>query len=130
MDKQLLIEFFSKDSELFEQYHILAPNSAEVCAERTLKDIENSKIYLLKKEDKVIGYYGIDGISLTGFFIVPEERNPDTINLFWKEVKEKFNGDFYCGLYNRNTRAINFVRKQTIIQEYPVEQGIFFKIKR
>jgi hypothetical protein len=131
MNKELLTELFSTDKDLLSIYHIEAPNSAEVCAERTLKDIEGSDIFLFKNEDKVIGYYGIKGSQLAGFFITPENRNKQVMSKFWTEIENKFTKDFYCGLYTKNTRAINFIRKQST-EEFPVtsSNGVFFRIKR
>jgi len=131
MNKELLIELFSTDDDLLNKYHISAPNSVEVCAERTLDDLNGSAVYLFERDSNLIGYYGISGSSLTGFFITPENRNKEVISAFWNEVESKFTKDYYCGLYNKNTRAIEFIRKKSI-EEYPVKEwdGIFFKIKR
>lgn len=131
MNKELLTELFNTDKELLSTYHILAPNSAEVCAERTLDDLKGSYVYSFEKDDEVIGYYGINGLSLTGFFIKPSNRNKETITKFWNEIESNFTKDYYCGLYNRNTRAIKFIRQKSI-EEFPIPtwDGTFFKIKR
>lgn len=131
MNKQQLTELFSTDEELLSMYHILAPNTAEICAERTLKDLKGSYVYSFEQDNEIIGYYGIDGKSLTGFFIKPENRNKETITKFWNEIESNFTNDYYCGLYTKNTRAIEFIRKKST-EEYPVQiyDGIFFKIKR
>lgn len=131
MNKELLTELFKTDEELLSKYHVLAPNSADICAERTLNDLNGSEIHLVKRDENVIGYYGINGTQLTGFFITPDMRNSSIIGEFWNEIESNFEKDYFCGLYNKNTRAIEFIRKKQV-EEYPVEQfdGIFFKIKR
>ncbi len=131
MNKELMTELFSTDDDLLKVYHILAPNTAEICAERTLSDLVGSSIFLFERDSRIIGYYGIQGTTLTGFFIKPEDRNKEIISEFWNEVQSNFTKDYYCGLYNRNTRAIKFIRKKSI-EEYPIKEldGIFFKIKR
>lgn len=132
MNKELLTELFATDVDLLTKYHILAPNSAEVCAERTLKDLEDSKvvIHLIEKNDKVIGYFGIEGTAfLTGFFLTPENRDGATIELFWRRVDSHFNKDYFVGVYPKNTRAMNFLNKKTDIK-YEVNDAVFFKVRR
>ena len=62
MNKEQLAELFSTDKELLSIYHILAPNTAEICAERTLNDLKeaNVEIHLIEQDNEVIGYYGIE----------------------------------------------------------------------
>lgn len=131
MEREELIELFKSDTDLLSKYHILAPNSAEVCSQRTIEDLNGSEIFKFEKDGKLIGYFGIKGSCLTGFFVSPENRNFKTLSEFWKEIESKFTKDYYCGLYIKNTRAIEFIRKKAI-QEFPIEShdGIFFKIKR
>lgn len=132
MTKELLTELFATDSELLSKYHILAPNSAEVCAERTFTDLINAdiKIHLIEKNNEVIGYYGIEGSSfLTGFFIKPTHRNKETIERFWKQVDSHFNKDYFVGLHSKNTRAIDFINKKSIIK-YELDGSVFLKIRR
>ena len=132
MTKELLAKLFSTDKDLLEKYHLLAPNSAEVCAEKTMEDLEASKckIHLIKHNNEVIGYYGIEGTAfLTGFFLTPEHRNKSTIDLFWKIVDAEFNKDYFVGLYKKNTRAIDFMNKKTDIK-YDTKDTVLFKVRR
>jgi len=135
MTKELLAELFSTDSALLEKFHILAPNSAEVCAERTLKDLQESnvEIHLIKKKEKVIGYYGLELTpymdSLTGFFLTPENRTKEDIENFWTEVHSKFNRDFFVGLYDKNTRAIKFIEKESSFKTL-INNIVLFKVKK
>lgn len=131
MNKELMTELFNTDMELLSTYHVLAPNSAEVCAERTISDLKDCYVYTYEKNGQIIGYYGIKGSQVAGFFITPENRNKEVITEFWNEVESHFHKEYYCGLYNKNTRAINFIRKMNI-EEFPVPSydGIFFKVTK
>lgn len=133
MDKELLTKLFRTDSELLSKYHILAPNSAEVCAERTLKDLNDSnvEIHLIKQNNEVIGYYGIEGSSfLTGFFLTPEFRTPAVVELFWGRVEQHFEKDYFVGLYTKNTRAIKFMNKKTTDKYETKNDIVLFKVRR
>lgn len=134
MTKELMIELFSTDQELLSTYHIEAPNTAEVCAERTWKDLQDSdvELHLIEKNGKVIGYYGIERSPmqcLTGFFLTPENRNAAMIELFWGKVNQHFDSDYFVGLYSKNTRAIDFMNKKTQTK-YEVDNIVLFKVKR
>lgn len=132
MDKDLLTQFFKEDSELLNKYHISAPNTAENCAERTLNDLKEANVetYLFTIDNEIIGYYGIESkVFLTGFFIKPAHRNKRIITEFWNQVSSNFKGDFYAALYIKNTRAMDFLRKQSIT-ETVVDDAVLFRIKR
>lgn len=132
MNKTLLTELFSTDEDLLTKYHILAPDTAENCASRTISDMKGNYVHSYEKDGEIIGYYGINGNQLTGFFIVPEHRNSSVLCDFWNKIESNFNQPHYfCGLYTKNTRAIEFIRKKST-EEFavPTHDGIFFKIKR
>lgn len=133
MNQELLTKLFATDPELLSKYHILAPNSAEVCAERTFKDLQDSKVvvHLIEQNGEVIGYYGIEGTAfLTGFFLTPENRTPAMIELFWGKVNKHFNKDYFVGLYTKNTRAIKFMNKKTTEKYETKSDIVLFKVRR
>jgi len=133
MTKELLAKLFSTDSDLLSKYHILAPNSAEVCAERTFKDLQDSKVvvHLIEQNGEVIGYYGIEGTAfLTGFFLTPENRTSSMIELFWRRVEKHFDKDYFVGLYTKNTRAIDFMNKKTTEKYETKNDVVLFKVRR
>lgn len=133
MNQELLAKLFATDSDLLSKYHILAPNSAEVCAERTMNDLINAdvKIHLIEKNNEVIGYYGIEGVAfLTGFFLTPENRTPAMIELFWRRVEKHFDKDYFVGLYTKNTRAIKFMNKKTTEKYETKSDIVLFKVRR
>ena len=132
MNQELLTELFKTDQALLDKFHILAPNSAEVCAEKTYNDLVANKvdIHLIEKNNEVVGYYGIEGKSfLTGFFLKPEHRNKEMIEYFWTAVNTHFTKDFYVGLYQKNTRAIDFINKKAI-SKYEFNDSVFLKVRR
>jgi hypothetical protein len=136
MNKELLTELFSTDADLLNVYHILAPNSAEVCAERTMNDLidANVKVCLIQKNNRVIGYYGIENREnlsfLTGFFLTPENRTKEMIQYFWTKVDSEFDSDYFAGLHSKNTRAIDFLSKKTE-QKYNLDNNVvLFQIRR
>lgn len=135
MNKELLTELFSTDEELLNKWHILAPNSAEACAEKTLSDLNqcNVQVSLIKQDGEIIGFYGIEKNgwinNLTGFFLKPEYRNKEQITKFWTEVDGNFNKDYFIGVYSKNTRAIEFLNKKTTTK-YESNDIVMFHVGR
>lgn len=135
MNKEQLAELFSTDKELLSTYHILAPNTAEICAERTLNDLKeaNVEIHLIEQDNEVIGYYGIEKNgwinNLTGFFLKPDFRTKEHITDFWNKVDNNFDRDYYIGIYPHNTRAIEFLNKKTTTK-YESNDCVVFKVGR
>lgn len=135
MNKEILTELFSTDPDLLSKYHIIAPNSAEACAEKTLNDLAdcNVEVHLIKENDEIIGYYGLenkDGMgSLTGFFLKPEYRTKEHITKFWKEVDSHFDKDYFIGVFARNTRVIEFLKKKTTMK-YEIDNVVLFRVGR
>lgn len=135
MNKQNLTDLFSTDSDLLCKYHVLAPNTAEVCAERTLNDMKEANviIHLIEKNDEIIGFYGIEKNklynNLTGFFLKPKYRTKEHITDFWNKVDANFDKDYYVGVYSKNTRAIEFLSKKTTTK-YEHKDIVVFKVGR
>ena len=133
MNKELMTKLFSTDKALLESFHIIAPNSAENCAARTFKDLEDNNVvtYLIEKNNEVIGYYGIEGSAfLTGFFLTPENRDRATIDLMWKKIESHFPGNFLTCLYTKNTRAIDFMTKKTPEMHKVGNDVVLFTVRR
>lgn len=137
--KEILTECFSTDSDLLKKWHIEAPSDLETCVNRTNNDllsINNMNFVLLKdNKDSLIGFYGTEmGCYLTTFFIKPEYRNKEVIKKFWKQVEKDMTKEYYSGLYAKNTRAIEFLKKnggriysQGMIDNNPTVVFIFNK---
>lgn len=118
----IITKCYESDVDLIEKYHVLAPSSKEQAAEHTIKILDQSlqmgmlTMYEINSDDKFAGYFcreQLGGIQLiTGFFIMPEFRNSEFIKRFWKIVLSKFNGSIFIYLYEKNTRAIAFIKKR------------------
>ncbi len=112
---------FETDNDLLNIYHIDAPSTADKCAERTARDLKDTQadfcFYVLTDGNNEVGFYGTESCKtekfLTSFFIRPEYRKESFIKDFWDNVKSSI-GDtaYYTGVYTKNTRAINFLKKK------------------
>lgn len=111
MNKELLTEFYSLDSEFVATYHGMKDMTIDACANDTWETIKDAKSYVHD-----FGYFTIDDSldfipRLTGFFIKPEYRNKETYMLFYKEVcKETPNYWMSCA-HEDNTKVVNFLNK-------------------
>lgn len=118
-------EVFERDEKLIDEYHIKAGSGLEECVRDTVERLHGCnelEFYLLEDEDGYfVGYFGKEGNVLTTFGIVKEYRNKEVSDGFWKVVKENMGGEIICGLYNRNTRAIEWLKKNGAIKISDVE---------
>lgn len=131
--KSVLSECFSTDPILVEKYHISAGEGLEACVEKTFEDLmkANVSFYVVSSEKETIGFFGIEHIdnykALTGFFIKPEYRSLKKD--FWKTIQKTMdNKSFLCGVYNKNTRAIKFLKEMGGIPALSVPSGTIFKV--
>lgn len=105
-----LFQFFSSDSDLLENWHVMSGKGITTCTEDTWAIIED-----LEKHLYPWGYFAIDRNSdiiplLTGFFIYPEFRGKID---FWNEVNKHIGFSVYiAGVYNKNIPANRFLSKQ------------------
>lgn len=118
--KPIIKECFSSDNELLEKYHIYSGKGIDSCVEKTFQDLsslkDNYKFFKVISEDKLVGFFGIEKvenlIGLSGFFIKPEYRKNK--QEFWKLIKKEMNyKPFLCGIFKKNTRAINFLKSMS-----------------
>lgn len=109
---------FSKDDELIEKYHIVGENYQKSILDTVdkiktthVKDFE-LKLYAINCGNQTIGYSVINkeiGI-LYSFGINIKYRNKETL-VEWFGLIANLMPDFKCYLWNKNTRAINFLIK-------------------
>lgn len=119
---EVIEKCYQSDTELIEKYHVLAPVSMEKACDHTIKILEQSMrmdmltMYEMNVDGRFAGYFcreELAGIQLiTGFFIMPEFRNSRFVNKFWKIVLSKFVGSIFIYLFEKNTRAIKFVKRR------------------
>ena len=132
--KQVLLECFESDSELLEKWHIESGTSLDNCINRTYNDLQecNVSFYVLKDNDKIIGYFGIENNNfLTGFFLKLEYRTKDNILEFWNIVDSKFEGNYMIGVYKKNEPAVEFLKKKTPVYFLsPVNNALYFVVNK
>lgn len=113
---ETLYECFKTDKDLIQKWHVDSGKGLDACVKRTYKDLKSAqvRVYELKKDSELFGYFGIEKESfLTGFFIIPKFRTKDGVTMFWNEVDNKFKDPiYYTGLYNKNIPAIKFIEKR------------------
>lgn len=120
--RSLIAECFASEEELYNKWHYKAGEGLEACIDATyndVKDLQNYILYRMLIEDKTIGMFGIEqDIYLTGFFIKPEYRRKEIISEFMKLVNSKLKNTWCVGLYNKNTRAIDFLTKNGAVKTF------------
>ena len=122
--KDVITACYESDEDLYTKYHVIAPNTVENCIEHTaeyLLHIQKSedselKIYEITQDNDLVGYFCHELYkkkleAICGFSILPKYRNKDIKQRFWQLLKGKFKGDIHCNIYNKNTRAIKFLKK-------------------
>ena len=113
--KSIVKECFDNDEKLISEYHVLAGKGLEECVEDsynvlklyTAYDFEFYKI----DDDGLIGFVGIEPSirHLTTFCLKKQHRTKENKWKLWELITSKFEKGFMCGLYKRNSRAINYL---------------------
>lgn len=130
--KTIISECFESDPELIEKWHIEAGSSLENCINRTFNDLNkfNVTFYKLNIDNKLVGYFGVEGNSfLTGFFLKPEFRTKKYILEFWNIVDSKFDNSYMIGIFQKNQRASAFLRKKAS-SFFEYDQAIYFIVNK
>jgi hypothetical protein len=110
------------DEDLFDKYHVDPFFTFEDCVESTFEMVkENSKYkecyyYKVLFEDTEIGYVVTYKECLFSFGINIEYRRKSILIEWWSKVKEVLDETFLCMLYDNNTRAIDFLKKNGMIE--------------
>ncbi len=119
-DLRPLVEYaFTGDRELIEKYHITG-GSLKDCVDSTMEAIMDvNNVYGLKCYDVYlfadkIGYATFGPEFLHSFGINIKFRTKEILNDWWK-LMNKIMSDFFCTLHSKNTRAINFLKRQGMI---------------
>lgn len=113
-----IYEYFRDDIDLLKYYDplSLASNNEQAAMEIYHKLIEYTNDYkckFIRLDHGYIFYAKPNGWlqrrMLVSFCLKPEYRNKKSIESFWSEIKKHLGRRFVCYLFNRNTRAINFL---------------------
>lgn len=62
-------------------------------------------------EDSLVGYYFTCGDLLVSFGVNKEFRKSEFLREVFKEISGSFKGEFYSYMWERNTRAIEWLKK-------------------
>ncbi len=115
-----IYEYFKNDVDLLKYYDPLstAVNNEQAALEIYHKLVEYSKDYNCKFVRLEHGYifyakpkWFFQKRMLISFCLKPEFRDWACVSAFWMEIKKHLGRHFICYLFNRNTRAINFLLK-------------------
>jgi len=116
-DDDLLDKYWGDDFNLEE-----AVNETMFIIGEVEKEAEMS-YYSVVCDDEEIGYVCKIPNNLYSFGININYRTKDNLIEFWDRVKEVMGEGFICMLYPQNQRAINFLKKQGMIEVEGVERN-------
>lgn len=131
---------FCHDKDLLDKYHVKAPNTLWECVDDTVSKLNQAKdfkFYVIRDEHRgIVGYIGKevcgDDIFLTSFFIMPYFRTKERVEQFWKIASTFIGDNFMCGIFDKNTRAMNFLKRKGEVVLKDIHEGMeysVFKIK-
>lgn len=109
---------FSNDKKLINEFHIKAGSSLDACVDDTytvLKQYTAFDFEFYKVVDgEVIGFVGIEPSieHLTTFCLKNGFRTNENKDKLWQLINGLFENGFKCGLYLKNSRAINYLLKR------------------
>lgn len=116
--KKCITKAFSSDKKLIEKYHNRG-ESLNDCVHDTFNKI------LEESQNTALDWYGVydEDEGEIGFVVISRafdvlysfglniNYREDFSSLLFDEIQDLFNGYFTCGLWNRNTRAIEFLER-------------------
>lgn len=116
--KECITKAFSSDKKLIEKYHIRGESLNDCINDTYNKILDESQNTTLDwfgvfdDEEEVIGYVVIsrpyDVLYSFGLNINYRENYSD---MFFDDIVQLFDGNFRCGLWNKNTRAIEYLKR-------------------
>lgn len=108
---------YENDQDLFDKYH-LKPMGLDDCVKSTMSLIEDvaaeKKLlyYKILWQNEPIGYFIIYDNVLYSYAIGVKYRKKNILVAWWEEIKKMMPDIFATGVYENNTRAIEFLEKQ------------------
>jgi hypothetical protein len=108
-----IYEFFENDTKLMDYYDPTSSvtNNKDASLEIYHKLIEHAKEKECHFKRNEIGYIFYSGKLLISFCVKPEFRSKENLTHFGDLIKKELGEHFECCLFNKNTRAINFLEK-------------------
>lgn len=107
---------FKLDKDLIKKYHIEEGNCYKTASKRTYNDLlkadKSFKLYGVFFKEDLLGFFGTEFNNYVNtIFVKPIYRNKEYMKNFFSLIKETVGDKFYTALYNKNTRAIDFYKK-------------------
>lgn len=132
-----LVEYaFSGDEELIDKYHHIGNSFEESTADTIAKILQTStmmplQLYAINYKEKTIGYFviGKQNKILYSFGIRKEFRIKELL-IDWFTKMVEIMPEFKCYLWNKNSRAINFLVKNGMTKELIEEQYTILKYNK
>ena len=136
---------YETDPDLLERYHVLAPVDLQTAINHTVQQFLKSSemgfytMYELRIDGNLVGYFGREVPHknmqlLCGFFILPKYRTKEVMLKFWRIVRSKFEKEIWTYIFDKNTRAVQYLTKKGFIfvgREYIAHEqqyAIFLKL--
>lgn len=112
-------EFFKSDEQLLNYFD---PTSSAKTNEEAAMEIYHKLVEHAREKEchfvrSEIGYIFYHDDLLISFCVKPEYRNKKTLRYFGNMIKKQIGEHFKCFLFNRNTRAINFLEQMGMKRE-------------
>lgn len=110
---------FDGDTGIYKMYDpkVIVSNTNEISSD-ILKKVKTHGDAILKgvyDKNKLIGFFVRVGGLLVSFSLAVSYRVRKYLNNFWHLIKEEFKGIFKCYLWNKNERAIKFLKKHGMV---------------
>lgn len=108
-----IYEYFKNDEFLKDYYDPAskATTNEEISNEIYHKLIEHSRVRKCHFVRTDMGYIFYSRSLLISFCVKPEFRTKNNLRIFGEQLQFTIGEHFECFLYNRNIRAINFLKK-------------------
>lgn len=121
---------WESDISITEKWHIKSGAGIENCVNDTVEvlntDVDKSfLLYSVIKDEVNIGFFGVENniinqSFLTTFFIFPEFREANKVE-FWKTINKTIGSDFNTCIYEKNHRAIKWLKKNGATEEQKIK---------
>lgn len=111
---------FYMDSDLIHKYHILENCSFEDCVLDTFKNIKecvektDCECFQILYDEELIGFFAISRAYsfLYSFGVNVNYRTSQILEMWFGYVSVLLGSEFTCSLWAKNSRAIDFLKKQ------------------
>lgn len=116
-----LLEFYWGDSYSLIEAVNETMNAIKIISHEVEQKGEEMYYYSVVKDEEEIGYMCCFDHNLYSFGININHRKKDTLIEFWEMIKEIIGDSFICMLFPQNTRAIDFLKKQGMVEVEGIE---------